>query len=239
MSEAGVREVRSADELRSGPANRWRIFRLVLVGLWLLCAATAVALHERSASLAEFYAAVAAGDVDRVTISGHDFPPGEGGYATRVLQWREGWFRETVTVVEVGGGSDGPELGRRQGETTRDDVAEELARTSSDVEVVTGVEMPSRTEVGGFLVPGWLGVVGFFVFLAVLFLLVNGPEPWRGTRWAWFWLSGVPVLSLLFLVWSGPTPGVRPPRDPYRRWTGGPAFLVGVVLLGAWAVSAG
>lgn len=72
-------------------------------------------------------------------------------------------------------------------------------------------------------------------FVAVLFVLINGPQPRWATRWAWFWLILNPALVItaaLFLIVSGP---VSPTREPVpqsgRRLTGGWAFLIAVVVL--------
>jgi uncharacterized membrane protein HdeD (DUF308 family) len=65
-----------------------------------------------------------------------------------------------------------------------------------------------------------------------LILLTAGPQPWRATRWAWFWLSGSVVGAIAFVLLSGPLPRVRGPRRPERRLTGGWALLIGVVLAG-------
>ena len=74
---------------------------------------------------------------------------------------------------------------------------------------------------------GWVVWSLYAVFLSTLGLLVVGPEPWRATRWAWFWLltsAAFPLTALAFLVLGGPTPLVPAPRERSRRLTGGWAF---------------
>lgn len=66
--------------------------------------------------------------------------------------------------------------------------------------------------------------------LATLWLLVNGPQPWRATRWAWFWLAAPPLGLLAFLLLSGPTPGLGITRPATKRLTGGKAFLLALLL---------
>lgn len=71
--------------------------------------------------------------------------------------------------------------------------------------------------------------------VAVLFILINGPQPRWATRWAWFWLMLNPALLVmvpLFLIVSGPIrTTVEPTRPTGRRLTGGWAFLLGAVVL--------
>jgi hypothetical protein len=80
-------------------------------------------------------------------------------------------------------------------------------------------------------VPGVLALAAFGLFLAWLAFLVGGPQPWRATRWAWFWLGFPPVGVLAHLLLSGPTPGLPAPRRPDRRLTGGWAFLIYLVVI--------
>ncbi|GAB2578846.1 hypothetical protein [Microlunatus antarcticus] len=98
-----------------------------------------------------------------------------------------------------------------------------LGRHPSSQEDATSV------SIWGMEVPPWLLVVALvYVFLSFV-CLVCGPEPWRATRWAWFWLGNNPIGALAFLLLSGPMPGVGRP-SPYRpRLRGGWAFIIGSV----------
>ena len=85
----------------------------------------------------------------------------------------------------------------------------------------------------GWRVPDPIGIVAFVLHFAGLGLLVTGPQPWRATRWAWFWLLLPPVGSIAFLLLSGPTPGLPAPKNPRRRLSGGWALLLSLPLSGA------
>jgi hypothetical protein len=83
--------------------------------------------------------------------------------------------------------------------------------------------------------------------IAVAALLLGGPDPWLGNRWAWFWVTWVmhdayAVAILAFALLSGPLPGVRRPlwRRRLSGWEGF-ALLPGLALLlwsGGLALSA-
>jgi hypothetical protein len=90
----------------------------------------------------------------------------------------------------------------------------------------------SDADLHGWRVPVWWGFAVIGLALATLALLVNGPQPWRGTRWAWFWLMALasPLGVAAFLLLAAPTPLLGAPRADARRLTGGWAFLLGVVL---------
>lgn len=67
--------------------------------------------------------------------------------------------------------------------------------------------------------------------LAVLVLLIGGPQPRFATKWAWFWLLGAgwPVVAFLLLE---PVPAwqAAPAAARQSRLTGGWAFLIAVLL---------
>jgi hypothetical protein len=88
----------------------------------------------------------------------------------------------------------------------------------------------SDSSLLGWRLPNWLGLAAFALVLGGLASLVGGPQPWRATRWAWFWLVLTPVGSIAFVLFSGPTPLLPTPRDPTRRLTGGWAFLLSIPL---------
>ena len=76
---------------------------------------------------------------------------------------------------------------------------------------------------------------GVAVWLAVLLLIVGGPEPWRATRWAWGWvvLLAGPLGSVAYLLLGGPLALLRP-HAGHRRLTGGWAFLLAWFLFAGW-----
>lgn len=117
-----------------------------------------------------------------------------------------------------------------EGERIRDDVADELHRLYPELRVTRTEYRESFASVHGYLLPDWLAVLFGAGFFTTLLLVTAGPQPWRATRWAWFWLLTVPFGALAFAVFSGPTPGVRPPREGIRRLTGGWAFLLSGLL---------
>lgn len=72
--------------------------------------------------------------------------------------------------------------------------------------------------------PSWTVLTGMVVGFTALVWLLVGPQPWRFTRWGWFWLLfgawpvGVPAFLLL-----GGMSGLLPPADPASRlggWSG-------------------
>jgi hypothetical protein len=69
------------------------------------------------------------------------------------------------------------------------------------------------------------------VALSAFVLLVVGPQPWRATRWAWFWLlwTAPPLGILAFLLLGGST-RLWPPARAEARLTGGWAFLLTILL---------
>jgi len=230
-------------------SKAWTSLRLALAGLWLVAAVSGYVLHERPSTLEDLYASVAAGEVASVHLVG-GLPPGSTGYAELEVHWRSGHVPRIATVQVVRSSGVGSNGVASNGEgssgademvspppsdeaVTTDDVAHEVAIRDPAVHVVQS-GFPSgfsfTSAIFGWSVPTWVSSLMFVVWLGSLYVLIAGPEPWRATRWAWFWLGGVSVGSLLFLVLSGPTPALPAPRDPARRLTGGWAFLLSLVL---------
>jgi hypothetical protein len=92
---------------------------------------------------------------------------------------------------------------------------------------------------------GWISAAVFLACAAIFISLVAGPQPRRATRWAWFWLLGLPyglgfVALLAFEApWSKracaqpePLPHDRQRNLPEgdRRLTGVAAFLIARVV---------
>ena len=78
--------------------------------------------------------------------------------------------------------------------------------------------------------PVWLlGFVWIFTFA----MMVSGPDPWRATKSAWFWLMispAGPIVLIAFLSLGGPTGLAPAPRRGAQRLTGGWAFLLFLLL---------
>jgi len=225
-------------------SKAWTSLRLALAGLWLVAAVSGYVLHERPSTLEDLYASVAAGEVASVHLVG-GLPPGSTGYAELEVHWRSGHVPRIATVQVVRSSGVGPNgvgsngVGSNGvGSSGADEMvspppSDEVAIRDPAVHVVQS-GFPSgfsfTSAIFGWSVPTWVSSLMFVVWLGSLYVLIAGPEPWRATRWAWFWLGGVSVGSLLFLVLSGPTPALPAPRDPARRLTGGWAFLLSLVL---------
>lgn len=99
--------------------------------------------------------------------------------------------------------------------------------------------LPAGTILG-IEVPNPLADLAVILTFAGLVTLILGPQPWRATRWAWFWCNANPVGMAAFLLLSGPIPGLPPPRKINRRLTGGWGFLLMLVASGTftlWGVS--
>lgn len=214
-------------------SRAWASLRLVLAGLWLIAMVAGYVTHERPATLQDLYASAAAGEVVSLHLIG-GLPPGaESGEAQLEMHWRTGSAPWVATIRVVRSGGDGQMVVSPGEGFTTDDVAREVAARDPAVRVVQ-TDFPSGVHfapaIFGWSVPMWVASLMFGVGVVSLYVLIAGPEPWRATRWAWFWLSGFPFALILFLVLSGPTPALPAPRNPTRRLTGGWAFLLSLVL---------
>ncbi len=221
----------SAVRTRSG----WDGPRLLLAVVWLVLLLSALVLHERSTSLSRLYDDVRSGQVDDVQVVGGLSAFGEQrgtGFAVLEAHWSVGHRRYVVEVTEVAGQPDSTVPGVR----TDDDVAAVLQRLDPTLQVQRQAYRSGwSATLYGTRLPGYVVPVLVAAGLATLLVLMNAPEPWRATRWAWFWLLPVPGGVLAFLLLSGPTPLVPAPADPGRRLTGGWAFLLGAALTPTWA----
>jgi hypothetical protein len=96
--------------------------------------------------------------------------------------------------------------------------------------------MPDAGTVLGISVPSPLADLAVILTVAGVVILVLGPQPWRATRWAWFWCNANPVGMAAFLLLSGPLPGLPLPRKITQRLTGGWGFLLMLVASGTFTL---
>jgi hypothetical protein len=215
---------------RPSPERPWNRARYLLLACWALVVLAVPTLGAQPTSLGRLESAVAAGQVRAVRLEG-GLPPHATGFATVQVYWRSGLLRHQTEVVEA--------RPRRQAAADAEPgrvvltrpVAAHLRDLQPGLRTTRGPDRPSSyATLWGWYMPSWLGLVTIGLALASLYLLVNGPEPWRATRWAWFWLLASPVGIVAFLTLSGPTPLLPTPRPERRRLTGGWALLLSIVV---------
>jgi len=182
---------------------------------------------------------VAAGRVHAVRLVG-DLPAGVSGSSLVELHWRDRSISRVGQVRQIV--SDGPvPPGSSSGErVVVGDLVAALSSAHPGLAVTSGAGAFStglRGTVLGWQVPGWIVLAHALAWLVTLAFLINGPEPWRATRWAWFWIIANPlgaIGALAFLLLSGPTPLLPAARPGGRRLHGGWAFLLATVVSGPW-----
>jgi hypothetical protein len=131
----------------------------------------------------------------------------DGTVRSGTVHWNDGVLRR---VTETGGA---PRL-----------------RVPDSVFVVPHGGESSYGQIGQWHVPDLAIALWLCISVGTIALLIVGREPWRATRWAWFWLlwPAPPLGALAFLLLGGST-WQRPPVRPARRLTGGWALLISLV----------
>lgn len=205
--------------------------RWAMLALWIFVMAIAVTAGSRITPLRDLEFDLNAGDVTSVMIT-PGMPPGAEGVMTQSVFWRSGLLNHRADVLMTTPGDDSSTSTSDEDMAVRSghDIAEQIAAKHSAVLIERIPERSSSAEVFGFQVPFWL--LGFALAGAAgtLFLLVSGPQPWRATRWAWFWILTTGIGPPLFLILAGPTPPLRSPQERHRKLTGGWAFLLALLL---------
>ena len=217
----------------SASVRRWDRIRWALLACWLIAAGATILTGERSSSWATVQKLVATGQVKTVRVVA-ELPARGTGYSLVEVHWRHGPMRYQAEVMQVRGrGRPGPEAAR-QGATPvlHEAPSRRLSRLQPGLQVKRDQGRSNSGQLLGWLVPSWLALFAAALFFTGLALLIAGPQPWRATRWAWFWLQVPPVGGIVFLLASGPTPGVPDPRSRTRRLSGGWAFLLSLPLMG-------
>ena len=191
---------------------------------------------ERTSSWHDLTSLVRNGQVQDVRVS-DELSPGGHGFSTVYVRWDHLGVHHVTEVRQVSSHQVDTSEAADVTATVQRAPSELLQELQPGLRIRPDNRMSTSDPVLGFEVPDWLRLGWLLLSLAALGLLVRGPEPWRATRWAWFWWLGNPMGTGLFLLLSGPVPGIPAPRDPRRRVTGGWSFLLMVVLAsGAVAV---
>jgi hypothetical protein len=216
-----------AAQVASGPG--WGRLRLALIAAVAALVVGAGVIGTRAASLSELNAAIVAGRVDQVRVSGA-LPPGATGESMVRIAWQDGPSARVTQVLELSGPTALPPSQSPTQERIVGDPVQQLTALDASLEVVTADgDLPNGPTVAGWELPPWFGPLLIVVWLATVALTFYGPQPWWGTRWAWFWVELGPFAVVgvpLFLLLSGPPPGIPRPTQLGRRLTGGWAFLL-------------
>lgn len=223
--------VREQDRQVASPyARAWVGLRLVLAVGYVLLACAAAGLHQAGSTLGQLYADLDRGSVSQVRVVGVVLPPGSTGSALQEVTWRTGSRAWRVELVQVRGSDEGA-LPASRAERTTDDVVQQVRARSPETDLeVSGPRTGVVARAFGVAYAGVAALPIVVLTVAGLLLLVGGPQPWRATRWGWFWLCLVPGGPLVYLARSGPTPGLRPPAPDDALLTGGRALVAAVVL---------
>lgn len=221
--------------------DAWLVARWLVLGLYAVTLVLTVVTGFRVESYSELRSGLQDGAITEVRVEGAfdatEFDAnGVQGVTTVRLEWQDGWHRSATEVMQA---SSMEEL-RSQGfdplagSSIIGDVGEALRHVSPTVEVVsadgsTGIfATAAGWEVHG--IPAYL--VGLLL-ISFLILVLSGPEPRLATRWAWVWLAlspaGVVAVPVFLLV------GARGRIPGHRRLNGVVAFLLSVLVLGAWS----
>lgn len=226
----GVTTTRSDAVLSPNAALGWRRLRLGLLTVWVILLALVPILGAREASLTDLRGELEAGRVASVQMT-RGLPDGATGFATAQISWQDGWI---VRVTSVANASDpsvsvptpGPD------DVVVGDLEQQLHGwdRSGSLRVLADDQHPlSGTMLVGWHVPAGVGAAGLGLWVLTLWLLYAGPQPWRATRWAWFWMVLGPVAVVgvpLFLSLGGPLRRESRTREREQRLTGGWAFLL-------------
>ena len=198
----------------------------------LLLLAGALLVGQHTTSFAQLKADLADGEPSTVKIA-DDLHAGATGYVTGELLWRDGLFWQRASVLQGHGGPGVQHGAADQADVSTPiagDVASQLREINPRVRIIRTNLPTSGGSIVGWQVPTWMALTALALFLVTVGLLTSGPQPWRATRWAWFWLIVSPLGTLSYLLLSGPTPSIPAPRDPRRRLAGGWAFLLSIPL---------
>lgn len=207
-----------------------RACRWALIACWVALTFIALLAGERESSLSDLEDAVASGDVQEVQLAG-GLADGERGSASVQVRWDRGLMTYMTALVEerpLQAARSGVQ--RDGGEPVVADVEARLRALQPELRVTRTTWSGPGASVLGWGLPGWAGVLYPGVLLGTLFSLTGSPQPWRATRWAWFWLLVLvpPVGVPAYLLLAGPTPPLPAPRRPERRLRGSDGFLLGI-----------
>lgn len=214
--------------------RRSTVFDLVrwsMLALWIFVMVVAVTVGSRTSQLSDLESDLTAGTVTSVTVT-PGMPPGAEGVTMQSVFWRSGLLNYRADVLMVTPGDDSAASPHDDGMAVRSgyDVAEQLAEEDSELLITRIPDRLSSGVVYGFEVPIWLLGFAFAGAVGTLMVLVSGHQPWRATRWGWFWIISTAIGPPLFLILAGPTPLLPSPRKQHRKLTGGWAFLIALFL---------
>jgi len=214
------------------------VLRLGLAMVWALILGASVLLGERATSMGAFDDAVAAGRVHTVRLVG-ELAAGASGVTLVELHWRDRLIARVSQVRQVSSDVRAADVSKGTDRVVVGDLAGRLSVAHPGLQVISrpGENLATGLSgsVLGWRVPGWIAVANLVAWLTTLAVVIGGPEPWRATRWAWFWIIAHPlgpISAPVFLLLSGPTPLLRAPKPGARRLHGGWAFLLAVVTAG-------
>ncbi len=225
--------------------DEWRTRRWTMTGravalLWMVALLMIVLAGERRSDLGVLHGGLADGSVSEVRVTG--LPEGgvTNGFATVRLSWDSRFLHRYTEIMAV---SSGRTASRAQNSAQLPVVVGDPVATLEDLRPDVGIVRDEHRsgnfwETGGWTLHGWPGTLIGLTFVATLLLLLGGPQPWRATRWAWFWIVlALPLLgAVAYVLFGGPFAAV-PPNDRERRLSGGWAFLIGLFLLGGYGAS--
>lgn len=209
--------------------RRWRLTGLLLGMMALVTAALLVTTGMRPATYGDLLADVASGKVDEVRVIGPDAPMEGDRVELRWSVW--GGVLDQYAVVRVGD-DRGYNAWDERVFVTSVDPRDTLRSINSGINITSGSSRgDSSFSFMEWQAPEAVALLAMVTWLAVLLLVVGGPEPWRATRWAWGWFAVLagPFGGVAYLLLGGPL-GVARPRAAHRRLTGGWAFLISLVV---------
>lgn len=225
-AEADARVVEGRLPRRS---EMFDVLRWAMLALWIFVMTVGVSVGSYDSQLRDLESDLAAGRVTSVMVT-PGMPRGAEGETTQSVFWRAGLLNHRADVSMIIPGTDN--WASDDGMETRSgyDIAEQIAAEHPTVRIERIPELLSYAEVFGFQVPFWVLWFALAGAVGTLMVLVSGPQPWRATRWAWFWILSTGIGPPLFLLLAGPTPPLRSPRKQHRKLTGGWAFLTALLI---------